>query len=124
LLEPMFARYGVAANSHYAPLLDLNAARHRLTERSATDLVELLNRELRVLEWLEPTRSRPPVNPLFQGAYAFDRIENARLAWYARDFLVGPRRPAPDRVPTQLQKDLDLLRVRLIECRDPREFDV
>ena len=77
-----------------------------------------------MLEMLEPTRSRRPVNPLFQGAYAFDRIENARLAWYARDFLLGQRRPAPENVPTPLQKDLDLLRVRLIECRDPRDFDV
>jgi spermidine synthase len=124
LLEPLFASYGVAANSDYAPLLDLNAARHRFTERSATDLVALLNLEVPVLEMLEPARSRRPVNPLFQGAYAFDRIENARLAWYARDFLIGTRRPAPESVPTQLQKDLDLLRVRLIECRDPRDFDV
>jgi predicted membrane-bound spermidine synthase len=124
LLEPLFASYGVPANSDYAPLLDLNAARHRFTERSATDLVALLNLEVPVLEMLEPTRSRRPVNPLFQGAYAFDRIENARLAWYARDFLIGQRRPAPEDVPTQLQKDLDLLRVRLLECRDPRDFDV
>jgi spermidine synthase len=124
LLEPLFASYGMPANSDYAPLLDLNAARHRFTERSATDLVALLNLEVPLLEMLEPARSRRPVNPLFQGAYAFERIENARLAWYARDFLLGPRRPSPDRVPTQLQKDLDLLRVRLIECRDPREFDV
>jgi spermidine synthase len=124
LLEPLFASYGVPANSDYAPLLDLNAARHRFTEKSATDLVALVNLDVPVLEMLEPERSRRPVNPLFQGAYAFDRIENARLAWYARDFLLGPRRPAPERVPTQLQKDLDLLRVRLIECRDPRDFDV
>jgi spermidine synthase len=124
LLEPLFASYGMPANSDYAPLLDLNAARHRFTERSATDLVGLLNLDLPVLEMLEPGRSRRAVNPLFQGAYAFERIENARLAWYARDFLLGANRPAPDRVPTTLQKDLDLLRVRLIECRDPRDFDV
>jgi predicted membrane-bound spermidine synthase len=124
LLEPLFASYGMPANSDYAPLLDLNAARHRFTERSATDLVALLNLDVPLLEMLEPARSRRAVNPLFQGAYAFDRIENARLAWYARDFLLNPRRPAPERVPTQLQKDLDLLRVRLFECRDPREFDV
>src|SRR3954468_1622301 len=124
LLEPLFASYGMPANSDYAPLLDLNAARHRFTERSATDLVVLLNLDVPVLEMLDPERSRRAINPLFQGAYAFERIENARLAWYARDFLLAPSPPAPDRVPTQLQKDLDLLRVRLIECRDPRDFDV
>jgi len=124
LLAPLFASYGVPANSDYEPLLDLNAARHRFTERSATDLVALLNLDVPVLEMLDPSRSRRAINPLFQGAYAFDRIENARLAWYARDFLIGARQPAPERVPTALQKDLDLLRVRLLECRDPRNYDV
>jgi len=123
LLEPLFASYGVPANSDYAPLLDLNAARHRFTERSATELVALLNADIPLLEMLEPSRSRRPVNPLFQGAHAFERVENARLAWYARDFLVGPRRPAPESIPTPLQKDLDLVRLRLLECREPREFD-
>ena len=60
LLEPLFASYGMPANSDYAPLLDLNAARHRFTERSATDLVALLNLDVPLLEMLEPTRSRRP----------------------------------------------------------------
>ena len=105
------------ANSDYAPVLDLNAARHRFMEKSATDVVALLNAELPLLEMLERERSRRAVNPLYKGAYAFDRIENTRLAWYARDFLLraggagarvgaaraaeGPRarQAAPDRVP-------------------------
>jgi predicted membrane-bound spermidine synthase len=123
LLEPLFASYGVAANSDYAPLLDLNAARHRFTERSAVELVGLLNADIPLLEMLEPTRSKRPVNPLFQGAHAFERVENARLAWYARDFLLGPRRPLPENIPSSLQKDLDLVKLRLIECREPREND-
>jgi spermidine synthase len=123
LLEPLFASYGVPANSDYAPLLDQNAARHRFTERSATDLVALLNADVPLLEMLEPARSRRPVNPLFQGAHAFERVENARLAWYARDYLLGPRRPLPEAIPTLLQKDLDLVKLRLLECREPREFD-
>jgi spermidine synthase len=124
LLEPLFASYGVAPNSDYAPLLDLNAARHRFAERSATALVGLLNLDVPVLEMLEPEPARRAINPLFQGADGFERIENARLAWYARDFLLGARRPVPEDIPTSLQKDLDLVRVRLIECREPRDFDV
>jgi len=42
-LEPLFASYGMPANSDYAPVLDLNAARHRFTERNATGMVEILN---------------------------------------------------------------------------------
>jgi hypothetical protein len=123
-LEPLVASYGMPANSDYAPVLDLNAARHRFTERSAEALVALLNLEVPVLELLERSRSRRPPSPLYRGAYAFERIENTRLAWYARDFLVGRRVPQPEGVPRQMQKDLELLKLRLLECREPRELDV
>jgi predicted membrane-bound spermidine synthase len=123
-LEPLVASYGMPANSDYAPVLDLNAARQRFMEKSATELVGLLNADVPLLELLEPARSRRPVSPLYKGAYAFERVEATRLAWYARDFLVGGRRPAPEGVPTQLQKDLELVKLRLLECREPRELDV
>jgi hypothetical protein len=124
LLEPLFASYGMPANSDYAPVLDLNAARQRFMESSATDLVALLNAEVPLLELLDPARSRRPPSPLYKGAYAFERIEATRLAWYARDFLVGALRPEAEAVPTQLQKDLELVQLRLLECREPRELDV
>ena len=123
-LEPLFASYGMPANSDYAPVLDRNAARHRFTEKSATDVVALLNAEIPLLEMLEPGRSKRAINPLFQGAYAFERVENTRLAWYARDFLLRSRSPEPDAVPRELQKDLELVKLRLLECREPRELDV
>jgi len=123
-LEPLFASYGMPANSDYAPVLDLNAARQRFMEKSAADVVALLNAQVPLLELLEPSRSRRPINPLFQGAYAFERVENTRLAWYARNFLVSPRAPQPEAVPTPLQKDLELIKLRLLECRAPREHDL
>ncbi len=123
-LEPLFASYGMPANSDYAPVLDLNAARHRFMEKSAAGIVALLNAEVPILELLEPTRSRRAVNPLFAGAYGFERVENTRLAWYARNFLLNRQIPEPERVGTQLQKDLELVKLRLFECRQPRELDV
>lgn len=123
-LEPLFASYGMPANSDYAPVLDRNAARHRFTEKSAADVVALLNAEIPLLEMLEPGRSKRAVNPLFQGAYAFERVENTRLAWYARDFLLRRRPPLPESVPRDLQKDLELVKLRLLECREPRELDI
>ena len=122
-LEPLFASYGMPPNSDYTPVLDLNAARQRFMEKSATELVALLNAEVPLLELLEPGRGRRPVSPLYKGAYAFERVESTRLAWYARDFLIG-RRPPPEAVPTPLQKDLELVKLRLLECREPRELDV
>jgi len=123
-LEPLFASYGMPANSDYAPVLDLNAARHRFMEKSASGIVALLNADIPLLEVLDPDRSRRPVNPLFEGAYAFEHVENTRLAWYARDFLISPRRPVPEGITAQLQKDLELVKLRLLECREPRELDV
>ena len=123
LLEPLFASYGMPANTDYAPVLDLNAARQRFMERSATELVALLDADVPLLELLDPGRSRRPVNPLYKGAYAFGRVEATRLAWYARNFLAGAR-PEPEAVPTQLQKDLELVQLRLLECREPRQLDV
>jgi hypothetical protein len=111
------------ANSDYYPVLDLNAARHRFTERSAADVVALLNLGVPVLELLEPGFARRAANPLHKGAYSFERIENARQAAYARDFLLR-RPPPPQNIPTQLQKDLEVVKLRLLECRDPRELDV
>ncbi|HEV8096735.1 MAG TPA: hypothetical protein VGP71_13465 [Burkholderiales bacterium] len=123
-LEPLFASYGAPANSDYFPVLDLNAAKHRFMEKSATDVVAILNAGVPVLELLEPKPARRPLNPLHKGAYSFDRIDNTRLARYARDFLLGPVIPEPLNVPTSLQKDLELAKVRLIECRQPRDLDV
>src|SRR5688572_22943914 len=123
-LEPLFASYGMPANSDYAPVLDLNAARHRFMEKSATEVVALLNADLPLLELIEPARSRRAINPLFKGAYAFDRVENTRIAWYARDFLLRRNAPPPEAIPPQLQKDLELVKLRLMECREPRELDL
>jgi spermidine synthase len=123
-LEPLIQSYGMPANSDFAPVLDLNAARHRFMEKSAANLVALLNAELPLLELLDPERSRRAVNPLFRGAYAFDRVEYTRLAWYARDYLLSARTPVAESIPRELQKDLEIVKVRLIECRQPRELDV
>jgi spermidine synthase len=123
-LEPLFASYGMPANSDYYPVLDLNAARHRFMEKSASELVGLLNAGVPVLEMLEPGLRRRPVNAQHRGAYNFERIENTRLARYARDYLLRALPPEPEAVSTLLQKDLEMVKLRLIECRAPREQDV
>lgn len=123
-LAPLFASYGMAANSDYYPVLDLNAARSRFTEKSAGDIVSLGTAGLPLLELLEPERPRRPPNPLAKGAYSFERLEHTRIAWYVRNYLVDPRPPIPEAVPRQLEKDLELVKLRLIECRSPRDQDV
>ena len=123
-LEPLFESYGARANSDYDPVLDLNAARHRFAERSATGIVAMTNAAVPVLELLEPQFVRRPPNPLHKGAYAFERTENTRQARYARDFLVHLTPPAPQDIPPQLQKDLEVVQLRLLACREARQYDV
>jgi len=123
-LDPLFASYGMPANSDYYPVLDLNAAKSRYMEKSATDVVALLNAGVPVLDMLQPAMQRRVVNPLHSGALAFERVENTRLARYARDFFLNPKPPEPESVTTLLQKDLEIAKLRLIECREPRDQDV
>ncbi len=123
-LAPLFASYGMPANSDYFPVLDLNAARSRFADKSAGEIVALGNLGVPVLEILEPGRPRRPPNPLAKGAYSFEHLEHTRLAWYARNYLVNARPPVPEGVPRQLEKDLELVKLRLAECREPREQDV
>ncbi len=79
-LEPLFASYGMPSNSDYYPVLDLNAAKYRFMERSATEVAALVNAGVPVLE--------------------------------------------PEAISALLQKDLEVSKLRLIECREPREQDV
>lgn len=123
-LEPLFESYGMPANSDFYPVLDLNAARHRFTERNGADVVALLNTGVPVLDMLQPALQRRAVNPLHLGAVTFERIEHTRLARYARDFLLNAKPPEPQAITTLLQKDLEISKTRLIECRSPKEQDV
>jgi len=123
-LEPLFASYAMPANSDYAPILDLNAAKHRFMERSATAVVGLLNQGVPILEMLEPERSTRPINPLYKGAHAFARIDNARRARYALEFLLGPVPPAAEDIASDFQKDLEIVQLRLLRCQMPRRLDV
>jgi hypothetical protein len=86
--------------------------------------VALTSAAVPVLELLEPQFVRRPPNPLHKGAYAFERIEKTRQARYARDFLVRLSPPVPQDIPPQLQKDLEVVQLRLLACREARRFDV
>jgi len=86
--------------------------------------VALANAAVPVLELLEPQFARRPLNPQYAGAHAFDRIESARQARYARDFLAQRAAPAAPGIAPSLQKDLEVVQLRLLECRDARRLDV
>jgi spermidine synthase len=122
-LAPMFASYDVPANSDYAPYLDLHAAKYRFLHQSADQLTGLLAYSVPVVALLEGRKSIP-VDAKAEGQEYLEALEIARRAAYARDYLLSPKPPEPVAIPRQFQKDLELIRARLIECRDVGRSDI
>jgi spermidine synthase len=122
-LGPMFASYGVPANSDYYPYLDLNAAKYRFLHQSADELTRLLTYPVPVVAMLEGGKDRR-ADPRGEGQEYLDALELARRAGYARDYLLSAIPPEPLAIPRSFQKDLELVRARLIECRDVGRSDI
>jgi predicted membrane-bound spermidine synthase len=122
-LAPMFASYGVPANSDYYPFLDLHAAKYRFLHRSADELTGLLSYSVPVVELLGG-RKTDPSDPKPQAQEYLDALEQARRAAYARDYLLVSKPPEPVAIPRVFQKDLELVRARLVECRDVERSDI
>jgi hypothetical protein len=123
-LAPLFASYGVPPNSDYRPYLDLHAAKYRFLQQSAEELVALGLAPIPALQMLERRIERGTPVPTFEGEEYLDKAEHLRRARYARDFLLQSVPPQPLNIPRQLQKDLELARTRLIECREPEKYDI
>jgi hypothetical protein len=122
-LAPMFLGYGVPANSDYYPYLDLHAAKYRFLHQSADELTGLLSYSVPVVALLEE-RKGGRADPKGEGQEYLDALELARRAGYARDYLLSPTQPEPVAIPRPFQKDLEIVRARLIECRDVGRSDI
>ncbi|MCC6611129.1 MAG: spermidine synthase [Burkholderiales bacterium] len=122
-LHPLFLSYNVPPNSDYYPFLDLNAARYRFLQHGARELTRISTIGVPVVEMLEgrPSRTRPIS---LDGDDYLEPIEAARRAAYARDFLLSSAPPTPRGIPAQLQKDLELVRMRALDCVDPEKYDL
>jgi spermidine synthase len=122
-LAPMFASYDVPANSDYYPYLDLHAAKYRFLHQSADQLTGLLAYSVPIVALLEGRKSAP-VDANSEGQEVLEPLEIARRAAYARDYLLSAKAPEPVAIPRTFQKDLELIRTRLIECRDVGRSDI
>ena len=122
-LHPLFLSYGAPANSDYAPYLDLNASRYRFLQSGAGDLTRIGAEGVPLVEMLE-SRKRA-LRPLsYDGDDFLERIEAARRARYARDFLLEPKPPVAPGIPAELEKNLELAKLRGIDCIDAQAYDV
>ena len=124
LLAPFFASYGVPANSDYHPYLDLNAARYRFLQQSAGDFTAIGTAGVAAISMMEGKSALTPVDLSLEGGEFLEKIELLRRAWYARDFFLQDVPPQPLEIPRQFQKDLEITRMRLVDCRDPDRFDI
>jgi predicted membrane-bound spermidine synthase len=122
-LGPLFASYGVPANSDYYPYLDLHAAKYRFLHQTADELTGLLSYSVPVVELLGG-RKTVAAEPKSEVQEYLDALEQARRAAYARDYLLVTKPPEPVAIPRPFQKDLELARARLIECRDIGRSDI
>lgn len=121
MLHPFFLSYPVPTNSDYRPYLDLNAARARFLESEATDILELGSTQAPLLALLDPQPAARPSS--LAGAEHFTKLERMRRARYVRDFLAGAVAPEPRNIPYSLQKDLELVQLRLLRCEHPVRYD-
>ncbi|TMH84224.1 MAG: hypothetical protein E6H45_12195, partial [Betaproteobacteria bacterium] len=123
-LAPMFLSYGVPPNSDYYPYLDLRAAKFRFLRGSAEELTGLLEYSVPVVALLEGRKEGERAESRVDGDEYLEALELTRRARYARDFLLQQTPPEPVAIPRQFQKDLELTRARLIDCRDPERSDI
>src|SRR6267143_1008202 len=123
-LAPLFLTYDVPANSDFHPYLDLHAAKYRFLQRSAEDLTGLIAYSVPVVALLEGRKKSEPAESGIDGEEYLEVLELTRRARYARDFLLLQTAPEPVAIPRPFQKDLELTRARLIECRDPGHSDI
>jgi predicted membrane-bound spermidine synthase len=122
-LHPLFLSYGAPANSDYAPYLDLNASRYRFLQSGAGELTKVGTEGVPIIAMLESRKH--VVRPLsYDGDDFLERIELARRARYARDFYLGAKPPVPRGIPAELEKNLELSKMRGLECVDAQTFDV
>jgi spermidine synthase len=123
-LAPFFASFGVPSNSDYYPFLDQNAARYRFLQRSASDIVTIGTSGVPVIAMLEGRDRESDTPASFGGEDYFEKLALTRRARYARDFLLKREGVAPLAIPRTLQKDVEMTRLRLLECREPERFDI
>jgi predicted membrane-bound spermidine synthase len=122
-LHPLFLSYGVPANSDYAPYLDLNAAKHRFLQTGAGEVTRIGSGGVPLIAMLESRKQT--LRPLsYDGDEFLERIELARRARYARDFYLAAERPLPVGIPTDFEKNLELSKMRGLDCIDAKSFDV
>ena len=122
-LHPLFLSYNAPVNSDYAPYLDLNASRYRFLQSGAGDITRIGAEGIPIVAMLE-SRKRV-VRPLsYDGDEFLERIELARRARYARDFYLEPKPPVPLGIPPDLEKNLELSKMRGLECVDAQTYDV
>jgi predicted membrane-bound spermidine synthase len=114
-LHPLFLSYGAPVNSDFRPFLDLNASKHRFLQSGAGELARVGADGVPIIAMLE-SRERVARPLSYDGEEFLERIELARRARYARDFYLDEKLPLPVGIPAELEKNLELTKMRNLDC--------
>jgi hypothetical protein len=114
-LHPLFLSYGVPANSEFRPYLDLRASKYRFLQGGAGELTHVGAEGVPIVAMLE-SRQHVVRQPSYDGDEFLERIELARRARYAHDFYLGGKPPVPVGIPAELEKNLELSKLRGLDC--------
>ncbi len=124
LLHPLFASFGAPANSDYFPFLDLRAVKARFLQESAGELLRLRTTAVPVVEILSHSLNGGSGDPKTISGYGgaepvsqYKKMVAVYRAETIKDYFLGGRRtPSSLTMPASLQKDIELLTVRLLDC--------
>jgi predicted membrane-bound spermidine synthase len=118
-MAPYYGSFGARANSDFAPVLDLNAARARFLREQVDDMPRLMEAPIPVLAFFDRPRAQQPDPARFsEGAHPWIyRAERAKHAELAEAYLRAGRAAVLESLPPPLAANLTLLRAGLVECK-------
>jgi hypothetical protein len=122
-LHPLFLSYGVPANSEFRPYLDLRASKYRFLQGGAGELTHVGAEGVPIVAMLE-SRQHVVRQPSYDGDEFLERIELARRARYAHDFYLDEKPPVPVGIPAELEKNLELSKLRGLDCIGGETADI
>ena len=119
-LGPYFNRLGAPANSDYFPLVDQRAGRTRFTRERVTDLLDLMNAKVPVLEMLDPA-AHPPARERTAPRVAGSDWD-LRTVWAVQDILEAREPAQAPAAMAPMEASARLARLWAAHCRTEASY--
>jgi hypothetical protein len=114
-LSSYFGRLGVPANSDYFPIVDHRASKTRFTRERVTDLLELQNAKVPMMEMLDPGAHAPGRGRTAPRVAGSDW--DHRTVWSVQDIMAAPQPAAAPTAIAPLEVSARLSRLWAHQCK-------